>query len=163
MTKWTVPVVAALAVAIAIPTFAGASGGTKKHHCSFNLNALIARTKVISGSPPASGSEQQAGTVDGKQCGKKYHGALRDVTSYPKAGTLHSKQISFAPLGSAKSTDDGTGTVNEDGSVDFSGTGKITGGTGAYKGATGSYTFTGHADSVNSTVASFHAKGHLNY
>jgi len=141
--KLVLPLIATVAVAaIVIPSLAGAAG-TKKTTCHYDQKAIVVTTKVLSGSPPASGSNAYAGTLDGSFCGKTMHGAARGVNHYPSAGKFNGPVQSFGSLGSIKATASGTGTINSKGNIVFSGKGTITGGTGPFKHATGSFTFTG--------------------
>jgi hypothetical protein len=160
MMRWITPVAAAAAVAVAIPTLAGAAGGKKKT-CKFHLTGHFAEVVKKSGNPPASGSDLLAGAFDGKFCGKTIHGAARIAAKYaaPKA---QGDAQQFAPLGSVKGHQTGTGKLNPDGSVSLSGTGTITSGTGTYKGAKGSYTFTGKYPK-NSTVLTTTVDGSVTY
>jgi hypothetical protein len=162
MRKLVLPVVAVLAVAVGGPALAGAAKAHKKHKCSFDVTGLFAAVKVNSGNPPLSGSDSDAGQLDGKLCHKPLHGASRQVNNYPTPGKFTSKGVSFGPRGSLKASFTGTGTLNADGSTSFSGSGKITGGTGIYKGATGTLSFTGSA-AKDSTVATQHVTGKLKY
>jgi hypothetical protein len=134
----------------------------KKHNCAVDVTVLLAQVKVNSGSPPASGTSTNAGTVDGKICGKAFHGAVRALTTYPTPGTFKVKVVTFGPLGSTLSQGSGTGTVNADGSISISGSTHTIGGTGNTKGATGSNTFTG-TQPKNSSVVTEHVVGTLNY
>ncbi|MDX6521630.1 MAG: hypothetical protein QOJ31_284 [Gaiellales bacterium] len=135
---------------------------SKKHHCTVDLTVRLAQVAVNSGSPPASGSSTNAGTVDGKVCGKAFHGALRALTTYPAPGSFTVKAVSFGPLGSTIAKGSGTGTANPDGSFSVSGSTQTTGGTGSTKGATGSATFTG-TQPKDSNVVTEHVVGTLNY
>jgi hypothetical protein len=163
MRKWVLPVLATLAVGVfVIPTLAGAARTPRKHKCSFNVTALVAQVKVKSGNPPVSGSATDAATVDGKLCGKRFRGAARTSNTYPTPGSFTSKAQAFGPRGSVKAKFSGTGKLNPDGSVSFSGSGKVTGGTGIYKRAIGSLSFTGTSPS-GSTVATQHIKGKVKY
>jgi hypothetical protein len=162
MSKWILPLVAALAMAVAIPSFAGAKSSKKKHNCAVDVTLKVARIAVTSGSPPATGSEVGAGLLDGKVCGKTMHGAVRGTQKYPTPGHFKTTATDFGPLGSVTGKASGTGTVNPDGSISFSGSGKTTGGTGIYKGATGSFTLTGTLPK-NSTVATEHVTGTIHY
>jgi hypothetical protein len=134
----------------------------KKHHCNVDVTVRIAQTKVNSGSPPANGKSTGAGTVDGKVCGKAFHGAVRAVTTFPTPGTFKIRAVTFGPLGSTIATGSGTGTLNPDGSATVSGSTHNIGGTGITKGATGSNTFTG-TQPANSNVVIEHVVGTLNY
>jgi hypothetical protein len=143
MKKLVLPLIAAVAVAaVVIPSLAGAAG-TKKTKCHYDQKAVVVTTKVLSGSPPATGANVYAGTVDGSFCGKAMHGAVRGVNHYPTPGKFNGPVQSFGPTGSIKATATGTGTVDSKGNLSFSGKGTITGGTGPFKNATGSFTFTG--------------------
>jgi len=162
MRKWLLPIVAVLALAVVAPTLAGATKGQKKHKCSFDVTGLFAQVKVNSGNPPLSGSNTDAGVLDGKLCHKAFHGASRQVNTYPTPGKFKSRGLSFGPRGSISAKFTGTGTLNADGSTSFSGSGKITGGTGIYKGATGSLSFTGTSPK-DSTVATQRITGKIKY
>ena len=157
MRKWLPPIVAALSVAIVLPTLAGAASTRK---CSLNLGFLTAPV-AVTGNPPLSGTETRAGTVDGKLCGKQFRGAARLVITYtaPGTGTIHPLAI-FGPLGSLTGTFHVVGVRQPDGSVSLSGSGKITGGTGLYKGATGSMSATG-TRAANSNLNVVHETGTL--
>jgi hypothetical protein len=134
----------------------------KQHHCNVDVTVRLAQVKVNSGNPPANGKSTGAGTVDGKVCGKAFHGAVRTVTTYPTPGTFKFRAVSFGPLGSTIAQGSGTGTLNADGSITVSGSSHNIGGTGITKGATGSNTFTGKQPK-NSTVLTEHVVGTLNY
>jgi hypothetical protein len=134
----------------------------KKHQCTVDVIARLAQVKVNSGNPPANGKSTGAGTVDGKICGKAFHGAVRTVTRYPTPGTFKFTAVSFGPLGSTTAKGSGTGTVNPDGSITVTGSSHNVGGTGITKGATGSETFTG-TQPANSNVLTEHVVGTLNY
>ena len=162
MRKWVVPILAALAVAVVGPTLAGDAKVRRTHKCSFDVTGLFARVKVISGMPPANGSDKDAATLDGKFCGKRFRGAARSVNKYPTLGTVTSKGRSFGPSGSVKYKLSGTGTLNSDGSISFSGSGKVRGGTARYKLAKGSFSFSG-TQPAGSTVASLRIKGKIKY
>jgi hypothetical protein len=157
MRKSLAPIVAALSVAIIVPTLAGAASYRK---CSLRLTFLTAPVKVT-GNPPLSGTETRAGTVDGKLCGTQFWGAARLVINYtaPGTGTIHPFAI-FGPRGSLEGTFDVIGVRQPDGSVSLSGSGKITGGTGVFRGATGSLSATG-TRLANSNVNIVHDTGAL--
>src|SRR5207237_3518750 len=75
--RLVLPLIAAVAVAaVVIPSLAGAAG-TKKTKCHYDQKAVVVTTKVLSGSPPATGANVYAGTLDGSFCGKTMHGAVR--------------------------------------------------------------------------------------
>jgi hypothetical protein len=126
------------------------------------VTGLFAAVKVNSGNPPLSGSNTVAGVFDGKLCHKAFHGASRQVNTYPTPGKFKSRGVSFGPRGSISAKFTGTGTLNADGSTTISGSGKITGGTGVYKGATGSLSFTGTSPK-GSTVVTQHITGKVRY
>jgi hypothetical protein len=162
MRKWVLAIVAMLTVAVVVPTLAGAAKKPKQHKCSFDVTGLFNQVKVNSGNPPLSGSNTDAGILDGKLCKKPFHGATRQVNTYPSAGKFTAKAVAFGPRGSLKATFTGTGTLNPDGSTSFTGSGKIKGGTGIYKHVTGTLSFTGSAP-ANSTAATQHITGKLKY
>jgi hypothetical protein len=135
---------------------------TKKHNCKVDVTALVATVRVISGNPPVSGSQEDAGTVDGKICGKAFHGAVRSVDTFTSPGVFNINSVTFGPVGSTNAKGTATGTLNPDGSASFSGKGKFVGGTGVSKGATGSFTFTG-TQPKNGPAATQHIVGTLKY
>lgn len=157
--------VGAVAVVVALAAGGSAAPGAaqrKKHTCKIDLTALIATVKVNSGNPPIDGADTFAGSVDGKFCGKAFHGALRGVNTFTAPGKFNTKIVTFSPRGTTKSVGSGSGTLNPDGSVSFSGSAKVVGGTGLTKGATGSYKFDG-TQAKDSNVAVQHAVGSINY
>lgn len=152
---------AALAAGGVVPALAGAAGAPNKHKCSFTLTALAARVEVISGNPPISGTSLSAATIDGKLCGKSFHGAARLVRT--NVGSQISATFTdFGPLGSFRGTFSGTGPLNPNGTSSFTGKGRVTGGTGLYKGVTGSFTVSGAKPSGTSPSALIF-KGTLKY
>jgi hypothetical protein len=163
MRKSLIAATATLAVVVAVgtPLLTAASGKTK-HTCSFDLTALSAVVKDNSGNPPANGSNTSAATLDGKLCGKPFHGAARNLNRFPTLGTFEGRIVSFGTLGSINAKFQGTATVNPDHSDSLNGRGTITGGTGVYHRATGSLAFTG-TKPENSNVTSQHITGTLNY
>jgi hypothetical protein len=160
MSKWAVGLIAVLASAVAIPTFAGAAG--QRGECKLDLRTRNARTKTFSGQPPASGRDESAGTVDGTICGKAFHGALRQRNSYPDPPGFNTKVVTFGPSGSFRSKGSGTGQVNGDGSISLHGEMEIVGGAGKYKDANGTIKFTGRVP-FKSPVALFHFTGTIKY
>jgi hypothetical protein len=153
MRRWTVVAAAALAAVGMILAPTGAASGERKHKCSFNLTTLDARVKVISGNPPLDGTSLSAATIDGKLCGKPFHGAARLIRTTVSTDKLSVKYTNFGPLGSFRGTFSGSRTVNPDGTSSFTGNGKITSGTGLYNGATGSFTASGAKPSGTSPSA----------
>ena len=161
MSRWAVVAAAALAAGGVIPAFAGAATAPKKQKCSFTLTALAARVEVISGNPPINGTSLSAAAIDGKLCGKSFHGAARLVRT--NVGSQISGTFTyFGPLGSFRGTFSGTGPLNPTGTSSFTGKGKVTGGTGLYSGATGSFTASGAKPSGTSPSA-LTFKGTLKY
>jgi hypothetical protein len=77
----TVALAMLAALTVAGSTLASAATVLKKRNCSLSVALLIGTVNVNSGAPPASGSVTQAATVDGRLCGKPFHGAARDVNS----------------------------------------------------------------------------------
>jgi hypothetical protein len=161
MSKRTAGLAAILvaAVAVAIPTFAGADG---EKSCSLKLTARLAAVKTNSGSPPVNGSSTAGGTVDGTVCGKTFHGAARAVNRFT-FGKFRHNTLTFGPLGSFRAKGHGSGTQNSgNGSATLSGHGKITGGTGIYDNASGSIDFKGTV-AGGSQVATLHITGRIDY
>jgi hypothetical protein len=160
MRKWlAVSIVAAVSAAAIAPTLAGAASPRK---CSLNLSFVSPLVKS-SGNPPLIGTETRASTVDGKLCGKQFHGAARLAITYFGPGKPSTTlDAIFGPAGSLRATVHAVGTPHPDGSVSISGSGKVTGGTGVYKGAVGSFSVTGSA-SANSTITKVHDVGTIRF
>jgi hypothetical protein len=161
MRKRGIIAIATVAVAVATPLLAVAMAKSG-HTCTFDLTASSAVVKTNSGNPPASGSNTSAATLDGEVCGKPFHGASRDVNSFPTLGRFIGQIVNFGPLGSIKARFAGTASVNPDHSDSLRGQGTVTGGTGAYQGATGSVSFTG-TKPANSEVTTQRITGSFNY
>jgi hypothetical protein len=159
MRKWLPLIVAALTVAVSVPTLAGAASSRKAstRKCSLDLTFVTAPVKVI-GNPPLNGTQTRAALVDGTLCSKQFHGAGRLVITYtaPGKGTL--PFTIFGPQGSLKGTAHVSGQPQPDGRTSLSGGGTISAGTGLYKGATGSFSATG-TKPANSTVNIVHDTG----
>jgi hypothetical protein len=83
------------------------------------------------------------GTTDGKLAGVTVHGARRAVAVNTAATSFTSRGALFYPAGSLRYTVHGTATTTSDGTLKFSGSGKLTGGSGTYGRAHGSFTFSG--------------------
>ena len=156
MRKWQPPIVAALAVAVVVPTLAGAASHRK---CSLDLTVLNAPVETI-GNPPLNGNETRGGIVDGNVCGRQFRGATRLLITYTAPGQSTIASETFGPLGSFKAQAQGRGVPQRDGSTSLSGSGQITGGTGIYKGATGSLSSTGTRP-ANSHINIVHLTGTL--
>jgi hypothetical protein len=156
MRKWlAVSIVAAMSAAVIAPTLAGAASPRK---CSLNLTFVTAPVKS-SGNPPLIGTETRASTVNGKLCGRQFHGAARLAVTYVGPGKPNTVLLAiFGPAGSLRGTSHNVGMRHPDGSASISGSGKVTGGTGLYRGAVGSFSATGSVPS-NSTVITVHAVG----
>ena len=154
MRKWQPPIVAALAVAVVVPTLAGAASHRK---CSLDLTVLNAPVETI-GNPPLNGNETRGGIVDGNVCGRQFRGATRLLITYTAPGQSTIASETFGPLGSFKAQAQGRGVPQPDGSTSLSGSGQITGGTGIYKGATGSLSSTGTRP-ANSHINIVHLTG----
>jgi hypothetical protein len=161
MRKRGIAAIATLVVAVATPLLAVAMA-KNSHTCSFDLTAASAVVKINSGSPPASGSNTSAATVDGKLCGRPFHGAARDLNSFPTLGRFNGQIVNFGPLGSIKAHFEGTATANPDHGDSLRGQGSITGGTGAYQGAAGSVSFVGSKPG-NSEVTTQQITGEFHY
>ena len=156
MRKWLPPILAALSVAIVLPTLAGAA---RDRRCSLDLNFLTAPV-IVTGNPPVSGTETRAAIVDGKLCGAQFRGAARLVITYTAPGMRTIRFAIFGSLGSLEGTARVVGVLQADSSVSLSGSGNITGGTGLFTGATGTITATGTRP-ANSNVNIVHDTGRL--
>jgi hypothetical protein len=157
MLKRVVCVLAALAALVAVSPVAGAAA--KKHKAkNHSVTATVKNVSVEqTGNPPLSGTSTNAGLVTSSLG----NGAITGTTTYA-APNFSSTETVFLAHGTFKGTLKGTGTLNPDGSISFSGTGKVTGGTDSYKGAKGSVTFTG-SEPKNSNVATFNVTGKVKY
>lgn len=165
--------VAIAALAISIPTMAGAAG--KKHKVKSYVTSATAVIANINppGGVNVGGSQTFAGTIDGKIGGKAETGALRGTNTYTAAGTgatFTGTLTVFGTLGSYSATLTGSGTAAPSGALTYNGTGTITKGTGLYKGAKGSFTFNGGAPAgtdkdgdTDAIVATFTAAGTIKY
>ena len=158
MRKWLPPILAALSVAMVLPTPAGAA---RDRRCSLDVNFLTAPVSVT-GNPPVNGTETRAATVDGKLCGAQFRGAARLVITYTAPGMRTIRFAIFGSLGSLEGTAEVVGVPQPDGSVVLNGSGKITGGTGLLTGATGSISITG-SRLANSNVNFVHDTGTLRF
>ena len=156
MRKWQPPIAAALAVAVVVPTLAGAASHRK---CSLDLTTLNAPVETV-GNPPLSGNETRGGIVDGNVCGRQFRGATRLLVTYTAPGETTITSEIFGPLGSFDAQATGRGVPQPDGSTSLSGSGEFTGGTGLYKRATGSFTSTGIRP-ANSHLNIVHVTGTL--
>ena len=96
MRKWLPPILAALSVAMVLPTPAGAA---RDRRCSLDLNFLTAPVSVT-GNPLVNGTETRAATVDGKLCGAQFRGAARLVITYTAPGMRTIRFAIFGSLGS---------------------------------------------------------------
>jgi hypothetical protein len=148
----------ALALAVAIPTFAGADGDRS---CDLKLTARLAAVKTNSGNPPVNGSSTAGGTVDGTVCGKTFHGAARALNEF-EFGNFKHNTLTFGPLGSFRAKGPASGTQNPDGGASIHGKGTITGGTGIYENPSGSIKFTGTV-AGDTQVATLHITGRIEY
>jgi hypothetical protein len=131
---------AALTLAVIAPTLATAAGTTK---CHIAFTSLTAPVKVSGKLPLTGSSVTTAGTIDGKLCGRAFHGAMRLAGTFTAPGKSTAAGRIFGPLGSIRVTGNTVGTHHPDGSGSLNGSAKITGGTGPYKGARGSFSITG--------------------
>ena len=148
-----------LLLAVAVVCGSAVADAATKHKAkshSINGSATIAMI-TTTGSPPVNGSSVDAGLVNNSQGA----GAVRLTTTYA-APNFNASGTAFYVAGSLKVTLKGSGAPQPDGSLTFSGTGKVTGGTGSYKGAKGSFTFTGSAPGLGKP-ATFHLTGSAKY
>jgi hypothetical protein len=159
--RWTVAGLAALTLTVAGPPLAVAHG-KPRHSCAVNLTATVNEIDVTSGNPPFSGSNVGSAIVDGKLCGKPFHGAMRDVNHFPSLGKVSGAAQVFGPSGSVKVRFAETAAINSDQSATLRGKWSISGGTGLWKGATGSGKATGQQP-AGAPVTIQHLVGTLSY
>ena len=163
MLKRAALLLAAVAVAAvgASPVAGAATGHAAKKH-SVDIAVELA-TLSSKGNPPADGSTVGAGRTTGTYG----LGAVVQTTTYgPQAGTFQGTGRFFTRHGSETYTLTGTGTANPDGSVSFSGHGRVTGGTAVFRHAHGRFHFTGTSPSVTTgqgTVVTFQVRGAIRY
>lgn len=142
-----------LLVAASVVAAATAQATTRQ-----SLNGTVKLAELShTGTPPINGTAVEAGTYKGKAG----NGAITGTTSYA-APKFTAKLRTYNLKGTIVTTSTGAGQLNPDGSVSFSGTGKVVGGTGRYRGATGSFTFSG-SQPKDSSVATFTIKGSYKY
>lgn len=146
-------VLVGLMIVASVVAVAAAQGATRQ-----SLNGTVKLAEISrTGSPPLNGTTVQAGTYSGV-LGR---GAITGRTKYA-APKFTGKLRSFNTKGTIVTTTTGSGTLNPDESVSFSGTGKVISGTGRYRGAKGSFTFSG-TQPKDSNVATFTIKGSFKY
>lgn len=109
---------------------------------SIDATVQIAQLEAT-GSPPFSGSEEVAGTFEGKPGS----GAIVGTNFFPVVPTFNGTFRVYFKKGTVKGNLEGTGAPtpppNPNLSFDLTGSGEITKGSGKYKGAHGKFTFTG--------------------
>lgn len=110
------------------------------------------------GSPPVSGTSHYAGTVEG-DLGS---GAIVGDNVFGPVPNFQGTLRVFYKKGSLKGKLAGSGAPNPDGSISFSGTGKIKKGTGKYKGAKGNFSFSG-TQAADSIITTFEVLGSVKY
>ncbi len=145
-----------LLAVLAITAIAAAPAQAAKH--SIDSSVKIADLETT-GSPPASGTVDYAGTIKGALGS----GAVVGQNIFGPLPQFHGPVRAFYAKGTLKGSLEGTGVLNADGSVSFDGTGEITKGTGKYKGARGKFTFVGSEPSVGANVQSFEITGTVKY
>src|SRR5215217_3473748 len=135
--RWTMKrIILCLLAVLAITAIAAAPAQAAKH--SLDSSVKIA-TLETTGSPPASGVDHYAGTIKGALGS----GAVVGKNIFGPIPQFHGPVRAFYAKGTLKSSLEGTGALNPDGSISFEGTGEINKGTGKYKGARGKFTFVG--------------------
>jgi hypothetical protein len=142
-----------LALALAASP-AGAAQAPKVHRFKLTVDQV---TLSSTGNPPASGTEVALGKVSGT-----YAGAEVAHIQFPTPGTFTASAVTYSATGSVRSTQKGSGTLNQDGSISGSGTGVILGGTGTFKNARGKFTFTFYGAKFGGPVT-FKLMGQMKY
>jgi hypothetical protein len=150
MRPWTV-LLALAVIGVGVPAAAIGHTSSTSHRVDFTL-----RLAVINDNPP-SGSVY-AGEAKGKPFGTAAVTARNQVSGTTSTG----KVVVYAKRGTLKANITNEIQPQPDGSVDFPGTFRVTGGTGLYKGATGKGRFDGSL-AAGSTVYVFHVTGKLRY
>ena len=145
-------IVVLLAALVALVACAStlAAAKTKHHVTATVLSVDVAHT----GTPPMAGS-----TVTNAALVQATPGGNGAATAHLVFSGLSGNafgftgtQTAFLAHGSISATLKGTGTVQANGSLVFSGTATTTGGTDSYKGAKGKLSFTGSSPGVNQVV-----------
>jgi hypothetical protein len=136
-------------LALALPTGALAAKKKKSHKISLTVAAAVVGQ--------TGGNNIVAGTLSG---------TLKGAVIYSvKSAGGNNLNVPFTAF-TAKGTLKGTGTVaftqNPDGSVTYTGNGKVTGGTSGYKGAKGTFTVTGGV-AANDAVIHLTLNGTVRY
>ena len=145
-------------VVLGVTAIVAAPAQAAKH--SVNETVVVAAIGTT-GSPPASGSADYAGSIKGLQGS----GAILGHNDFgPTVGEFQGTNKVFYNKGTVKTTLVGTGGPNTGpgGGLAFSGTGEFTKGTGKFKGAKGKFTFEG-TQPANSTVMTFTVTGTIKY
>src|SRR4051794_7228041 len=93
-------VVVAVGVIVGNAALAGAAKAPRK--CKIDVTGLVATLKTNDGSPPADGSTTDGGTLDGKLCGKRFHGAYRGTTTFTSFAKFKLASTSFGPDGATR-------------------------------------------------------------
>ena len=135
-------------LALALPT--GALAAKKKSH---KLSVTVAAAVV----GQSGGNSLVAGSVSGT-----LKGAVIYTVKSAGGNNLKVPFTAFTAKGSLKGTGTIVFTQNADGSVSYTGTGKVAGGTGAYKGAKGTFPATGGA-AANDPIIHLTLKGSVRY
>ena len=121
--RWIMKKILCLLAVLAITAIAAAPAQAAKH--SIDSSVKIADLETT-GSPPASGTVDYAGTIKGALGS----GAVVGQNIFGPLPQFHGPVRAFYAKGTLKGSLEGTGTLNADGSVSFDGTGEITKGTG---------------------------------
>jgi hypothetical protein len=142
-----------LAVLLALGlVFAGSSVAlAKKHKQTVKLKIELAQ---VTGGPPII----DAGTVSGT-----FGAGAVILRSTVSGTTIKSKAKVWYDKGTLSSTANVTATGQPDGSIVYSGTGKITRGTGKFKHAKGTFKITGTSPPNDSAHATLQVSGPLTY
>jgi len=153
--------IAVVAVVVgAVTPFAGAQSHKPKKH---SVNVAITIVSVSqTGSPPVSGTSVDAGRATGTY---GLSAVVQSVTyGTPAVGSFKATGTLFTRHGALNYTLTGSGKPNTDGSVSFTGSGKVAGGTDKFAGARGKFTFTGSTPSVSENPPrSFQVRGTVRY
>ena len=150
-----------LAAALVVGGVSVAEAKTSHKFTATVKGANISKT----GNPPAPGGSQlQAATLTSSLGGGASTGTQNFGTPPPgKTFAFTGTNRFFTGAGSFMGSVKGSGALNSNGTITFTGSEKITGGTGRYAGARGKLTFTGFLPSPTAPVVTVKFKGTITY
>jgi hypothetical protein len=152
-----------VALGAAVVSVASITTAATRHRATkHSLNGRVKLTNLENkGNPPAPGSSQ---TTAGRVATPQGSGAIIGTINYGVAASFTGTQKAFFDLGAFELKVKGTGKPNTDGSITFTGSGRVVGGTGGYRGAHGHFTLTGRVRQFGpGGVVTFQVRGSVVY